>query len=47
MKTSDYIKKYKWLIAFFIVVAFGYIIGKDMALRDNARDAAALEAQNE
>lgn len=45
MKFLDYLKKYKWLVIFFVVVAFGYILGKDAALRDNAKDAAAIEAQ--
>jgi len=35
---------------FFAVIAvaciFGYSIGKDMALRDNARDAAVIAGEN-
>jgi hypothetical protein len=43
MKIASYLKTYRWLIAFSIVVAFGYQVGKDMAHRDNARDRAASE----
>ena len=36
----------KWFwIALPIVLFFGYIVGKDMALRDNARDAAVEAAR--
>ena len=37
-------KNWFW-IALIIIICFGYIYGKDRALRDNARDAAAIEAQ--
>ena len=30
-----------------IAAVFGYSFGKDMALRDNARDAAAAKSQKE
>jgi hypothetical protein len=32
------------LVALVIISVFGYTIGKDRALRDNARDRAAQEA---
>ena len=30
----------RWAIAFILTLLGGYTVGKDMALRDNARDAA-------
>ena len=33
----------KFSVALLLVVLAGYVIGKDLALRDNARDAASLE----
>lgn len=33
-----WLKKHKWLVAFAVVLMFGYSVGKDMALRDNAAD---------
>lgn len=33
-----FLRKYRWWIASFLIVAFGYQVGKDMALRDNVRD---------
>jgi hypothetical protein len=34
----------RWWIALVILVAMGYSVGKDMALRDNARDQIKREA---
>jgi hypothetical protein len=31
----------RWWIALAVVVVFGYSVGKDMAMRDNAADAIA------
>ena len=31
----------RWLLALILFIAGGYVIGKDWALRDNARDIAA------
>ncbi|MEM1196678.1 MAG: hypothetical protein AAGH57_11280 [Pseudomonadota bacterium] len=36
---KQWLTQYKWLVAAFLVVVAGYTFGKDMALRDNARDA--------
>ncbi len=36
-----FLKKYKWLIALMVVVAFGYTFGKDRAMRDNAAEQQA------
>ncbi|MEM7493565.1 MAG: hypothetical protein AAF296_09305 [Pseudomonadota bacterium] len=47
MKTIEILKKYRWLIAGVIVIALGYVIGKDLALRDNAKDQAQIEASSE
>lgn len=33
----------RWLVVFACVIVFGYSYGKDMALRDNARDAAMVQ----
>jgi len=40
---GDRLREYRWLVAFMCVVVFGYSYGKDMALRDNARDAAMVQ----
>jgi hypothetical protein len=42
-KIKDEGRRHSWLIAFVLVVCFGYMIGKDMAMRDNVRDAAAAD----
>lgn len=39
----DFITRYRWGIALIVVLFFGYTVGKDRALRDNARDAAARQ----
>ncbi|MFL0670180.1 MAG: hypothetical protein ACJLS3_01725 [Erythrobacter sp.] len=40
---GDWLREHRWLAAFVCVVVFGYSYGKDMALRDNARDAAMVQ----
>lgn len=30
----------RWPLALILILLGGYVVGKDMALRDNARDAA-------
>lgn len=39
----DRLREHRWLAAFACVIVFGYCYGKDMALRDNARDAAMVQ----
>ena len=41
-EARDWLIRHKWAVALLVVVVFGYTFGKDMALRDNAFDAAAL-----
>jgi len=41
----DYIQKHRWLIATILVVFGGYTIGKDFALRENARDITPLSGE--
>ncbi len=33
---KEWVTKNRWWVALFIVVAFGYTVGKDRALNDNA-----------
>lgn len=40
---SRWISHNKFLVALILVVLAGYTVGKDRALRENARDATALE----
>jgi hypothetical protein len=40
---ADWLRKHRWLAALIGVVVLGYGFGKDMALRDNARDAAVVQ----
>jgi len=47
MKTKLFMKKYGWLLALVVAVGFGYTFGKDLALRDNAKDNAQIESQTE
>ena len=42
-RLTDWLRNHRWLAAFIVVLAFGYSYGKDMALRDNARDAAMVQ----
>ncbi|MEO1047254.1 MAG: hypothetical protein AAFW59_02895 [Pseudomonadota bacterium] len=37
-----WVVKYKWVVALIVVVAAGYTVGKDLALRDNAADQVAM-----
>jgi hypothetical protein len=39
-----WIVRNKWAVAFVLILIFGYMVGKDRALRDNARDAAPSAA---
>lgn len=39
-----WIVRNKWVVTFLMVLILGYIVGKDRALRDNARDAASSAA---
>ncbi len=39
MKYKVLLRKYAWAIALVVVIFAGYQVGKDRALRDNARDA--------
>ena len=36
----DWMKAHRWWVALVLVIIAGYSVGKDAALRDNARDAA-------
>ena len=38
-------RKYRWWWALLAVVVAGYVIGKDMAMRDNQADRPAAEAR--
>ena len=40
--TKDWLIRHKWAVALLAVVVFGYTFGKDMALRQNAIEAAAV-----
>jgi hypothetical protein len=40
---KSWVGRNKWLVALLLVVLAGYVVGKDWALRDNARDTASLE----
>lgn len=42
---SGYVQKHRWLIATILVVLGGYTIGKDIALRENARDMTPLSGE--
>jgi hypothetical protein len=43
---TSWLKARRWVVAAVIIVFGGYTIGKDMALRDNARDlSVASEAE--
>lgn len=37
---KHFITKFGFIVALMIVIAFGYVLGKDRAIRDNARDEA-------
>ena len=36
-----WLRKHKWIVAFVIVVATGYSLGRDRALRDNSTERQA------
>ena len=40
---KNWVGRNRWMVALVLVVIAGYVVGKDRALRDNARDAASLE----
>ncbi|WP_156423898.1 hypothetical protein [Erythrobacter sp. YT30] len=40
----EFVTKHKWWVAALLVVVAGYTFGKDMALRDNARDVDQISA---
>jgi hypothetical protein len=42
-QSRQWARKNRWLIAGVLVVFGGYAIGKDLALRDNARDRIAAD----
>jgi hypothetical protein len=42
-RASEWLRAHRWLAALVCVIVFGYSYGKDMALRDNARDAAMVQ----
>ncbi|MFN3517345.1 MAG: hypothetical protein ACK4YM_09325 [Novosphingobium sp.] len=42
-RAAEWLWAHRWLAAFACVSVFGYSWGKDMALRDNARDAAMVQ----
>ena len=37
-QAKEWVSQNKWVVALIVAVAFGYSVGKDMALRDNAAD---------
>ena len=40
---GDFLREWKWPLIALLVVLAGYMIGKDHALRDNDREAAARQ----
>ncbi|WP_197273700.1 hypothetical protein [Porphyrobacter sp. AAP60] len=42
-QAGDWLRQHRWPVTFVCVIVFGYSYGKDMALRDNARDAALVQ----
>ena len=40
---SSWVKRHKFFAALVVVLVFGYAIGKDMALGDNAAERQAAE----
>jgi hypothetical protein len=42
-QVGDWLREHRWLAALVCMVVFGYSYGKDMALRDNARDTAMVQ----
>ena len=43
-RIGQWLKSNRWMVAMVLVVFGGYLIGKDMALRDNARDRVHVQA---
>lgn len=44
MKGNAFIKRYRWIFVFAVVIALGYTLGKDLAFKHNAEDRAAATA---
>jgi hypothetical protein len=42
---KDWVRANRWLVAAAVLVFGGYTLGKDMALRDNARDLAGARVE--
>jgi hypothetical protein len=40
-RAVEWVKAHRWWVALLLVVIAGYSVGKDLALRDNARDTSA------
>lgn len=40
-RAVEWMKAHSWWVALVLVLVAGYSVGKDVALRDNARDASA------
>ena len=38
-RVVDWLKLHRWWLALVIVIVAGYSVGKDLALRDDARDS--------
>ena len=45
-QTMATLRRYRWALALTAVVVLGYSFGKDMALRDNARDAGIVAGES-
>jgi hypothetical protein len=43
LRANAWLRANRWLAIFACVIVFGYSYGKDMALRDNVRDAAMVQ----
>jgi hypothetical protein len=37
-RAVEWVKAHRWWVALVVVLVAGYAVGKDLALRDNARD---------
>ena len=38
-RVAEWVKAHRWWVTLVVIVVAGYAVGKDLALRDNARDA--------
>ena len=40
-RAVEWVKAHRWWVVLVVILVAGYSIGKDLALRDNVRDAQA------